>query len=151
MKLKWLICLLFLGAMMSCTSLKQPSFLGIDPPKVLAANSREIKVMGVVHFNNPNKASMSLKQMKIEMSSNDNLLGVFLQDTEARIEALSDFSVPFTISFSPKQLGNNLLATALSVFSERKLKVKFRGYAKIGGKKRGFKIPLIYNQVLKFK
>lgn len=144
----WAFLILF--SLSSCTSFKQPSFLKIENLDVLKADAQLITITSAVHFNNPNKGSMSLKEMKIEMLANGNALGTFLQDKESRIEGMSDFSVPFTISFSPKQLGQNLLQTALTMLGEQKLKVKFRGYAKIGGKKRGFKIPLIYTQTLKF-
>ena len=135
----------------SCISLKAPTFLGIDSAEMSTLNAGEIAIKSAVRLNNPNKAGLFLKEMKIEMSSNNNVLGVFMQQVEAPILGMSDFSVPFSINFDPKTLGNNLLATALSMFTEQKLKLKFRGYVKVGGKKRGFKIPLFYNETIKFK
>ncbi|MFT5617458.1 MAG: LEA14-like dessication related protein [Arenicella sp.] len=137
----------------SCTSLKAPTFQSIDDLKVSESSLRRVTVVGNMVLNNPNKNKLELDEIDIKMLSNGNELGEFIQNVSTRIDGFKDFSVPFSITFDPAKMGESLLSTAMSAFSNGKLKLNFRGYMRVRGidKKKGFKIPVIYGKTIKFK
>jgi len=145
------ILILTLGSLSSCVSLQAPTFQSVEKVEVAKSTLKEITITGNVLMNNPNQKAIDLKEMQIKMLSNGNDLGTFMQEVSTSIEAKSDFTIPFAISFDPKQMGESLLSTVLSAMSDQKLKLSFRGFVKVQGKdkKRGFKIPIIYSQSLK--
>jgi len=146
-----LIWVLIIASMSSC-AIKAPTFQSMSDLKVATFTKREVTVKGEMVFNNPNKNSLNLNNIRLQMSSNKNVLGTFYQEVNAPIDAYSNFTVPFAITFDPVQLGQNLVATAISAFSKEKLKVAFKGHIKVSGKKNkgGIKIPIIYSKSLKF-
>lgn len=142
----------FIGVLMSSCAIKAPTFQSMSELKVTTFTKKEITVKGEIIFNNPNKNRLNLNDIKLQMSSNKNLLGSFYQELNSPIEPFSNFTVPFAITFDPVQLGQNLISTAISAFSKSKIKVAFKGYIKVSGQKNkgGIKIPIIYSKSLKF-
>ncbi len=135
----------------SCTSLKAPTFQSIDGLEVAESSLRRVTVNGNMVLNNPNKNKLELDEIDVKMLSNGNELGEFIQNVSTRVDGFADFTVPFSITFDPSKMGESLLSTALSVFSDGKLKLNFRGHVRVRGidKKRGFNIPIIYGQTIK--
>ena len=132
-------------------SFKAPTYQSMSELKVDKLTKKEITVKGEMVFNNPNKTNLNLNDIFLQMSTNKNVLGTFSQDLNSEVKAYSNFTVPFTISFAPSELGQNLVSTALSAFSKEKLKVSIKGYIKVKSKnnKTGIKIPIIVSKTLK--
>jgi LEA14-like dessication related protein len=138
-------CLIALALLLGSCALQPPTFQRIDPPAVQQQGAT-MTVSSRAHFRNPNKKGLYLKGMELQMLSNGQPLGTFVQEGETPIAPQRDFDVPFSISFGLKALGSSLWATALSAAESGKIKLTFRGYARVGGKKRGIKIPIVYTE-----
>ena len=105
-----------------------------------------------VTLHNPNDRRLQLKEMNIGVFSGGERLGQVVQDLEIPVEAQSDFSIPFQLSFDWMESQKGLLNAAITAFQDRKIKLHFRGYVKVSAKnKRGFKIPVIYTEKLKLE
>ncbi|MGB0521402.1 MAG: hypothetical protein ACPGJS_00510 [Flammeovirgaceae bacterium] len=146
--------LVVITLVVSSCGIKVPTFQSMSELKVDKFTKREITVKGSIVMNNPNKNSLNLNNIRLQMSSNKNVLGTFEQDINAPVAAFSNFTIPFSISFDPVQLGQNLVSTALSAFSDQKLKLAFKGHVQVSSKKKeqgGIKIPIIYSKSIKFR
>lgn len=147
-----LVLLMIIALLFGGCSIKAPTVQSMSELKVTKFTKKEITVKGEIVFNNPNKVNLNLNEIRLQMSTNKNVLGTFYQELNAPIGAYSNFKVPFAITFSPLELGQNLVSTAISAFSKEKLKVSFKGHVQVRGKsnKVGIKVPIIYNKTLKF-
>lgn len=139
--------------MLGSCGIKAPTFQSMSELKMAKFTKRNITIKGEIVMNNPNKNKLNLNNIRLQMSSNKNVLGTFEQDLNAAIEPYSNFNIPFSITFDPVQLGQNLVSTAISAFSDQKLKLSFKGFVQVSGKKTegGIKIPIIYSKSVKFK
>ncbi len=135
----------------SCVPLKQPTFQYIDSPQLIAVNRGSISIQSTAHLNNPNKSGLWLKEMQLRVFSGGEQIGDFLQTEEVPIAGKSDFSVPFTVELDWAKGRQGLLSSALSLWQSQEIKLTFKGYAKIGGAKRGFKVPVLYTEKIKIR
>ena len=135
--------------MLGCV--KQPTFQYMDTPELVSFNGNAITIRSIAYLTNPNKSGLWLKEMQLKVFSGGEQIGSFLQTEEVPIEGKSDFSVPFTVKLDWAKSKQGLINSALSFWQTQEVKLTFKGFAKIGGQKRGFKVPVIYTEKMKLK
>lgn len=113
---------------LSCTSLKEPEFLGVENIR-LDRLSRDGSVLHLeIRFYNPNKAKLKLKEAEGKAWLDNDYLGEFRLDSLIRISPLSEFKVP--VSLQTKT--GSLLQNTLSLLLKRDVTVKLEGTVKAG-------------------
>lgn len=119
---------LFLLTLISCGSLKEPDFKGMENVRVSRFGVNESTLNLDLHYFNPNKSKLKLKKAEGDAWLDDNLLGHFSIDTLIQIPANADFRMPVVLEMNMKKLLKN--SAALLLKSEVVLRVE--GKAKVG-------------------
>jgi LEA14-like dessication related protein len=122
------VALIFLFILPSCVSLKEPDFKGIENIRVSRLGLNESTLNLDLHYFNPNKSKLKLKQAEGDAWLDGNLLGHFTIDTLIKIPANGDFRLPVMLEMNMKKLLQN--STALLLKNEVTLRVE--GKAKVG-------------------
>ena len=148
-----ILFLVIAGFLLGSCGIKVPTFQSMSELQMATFTKRNITIKGEIVMNNPNKNKLNLNNIRLQMSTNKNVLGTFEQDLNSVVEPFSNFNIPFSITFDPVQLGQNIVSTAISAFTDQKLKLSFKGFVQVSGKKEsgGIKIPIIYSKSVKFK
>ncbi len=120
--------LIFLFVFPSCVSLKEPDFKGVENIRVSRLGFNESTLNLDLHYFNPNKSKLKLKQAEGDAWLDGNLLGHFTIDTLIKIPATGDFRLPVMLEMNMKKLLQN--STALLLKNEVTLRVE--GKAKVG-------------------
>jgi LEA14-like dessication related protein len=125
----WIISTSLLSAfIISCKGLKEPAFRGIENVKVSRLGLQESTLTLDLHYFNPNKSTLKLKNAEGDAWLDGSLLGHFTIDTLIKIPANADFRMPVTLQMNMKKLVQN--SAALLLKDEVTLKVE--GKAKVG-------------------
>jgi LEA14-like dessication related protein len=122
------VALTFLFVLPSCVSLREPDFKGIENIRVSRLGLNESTLNLDLHYFNPNKSKLKLKQAEGDVWLDGNLLGHFTIDTLIKIPATGDFRLPVMLEMNMKKLLQN--STALLLKNEVTLRVE--GKAKVG-------------------
>lgn len=155
-KLFILIILLLTGALvwLFYNPLKEPSFVRIRQLTVdtMVGNIATVKAIAV--FNNPNTLDAQLLNTELKAYSNDAFIGTVSQTAITTIPGNSDFDVYLTLKADVMKLGysqslSGLLTNALSRTKE--VPVKFEGYCRIKILGAVHKIPVSFEDKLKFE
>ena len=122
------VALIFLFILPSCVSLREPDFKGIENIRISRLGLNESTLTLDLHYFNPNKSKLKLKQAEGDAWLDGNLLGHFTIDTLIKIPATGDFRLPVMLEMNMKKLFQN--STALLIKNEVTLRVE--GKAKVG-------------------
>lgn len=118
--------ILLVSLTLSCTSLKEPEFLGVENIR-LDRLSRNGSLLHLdIRLYNPNKAKLKLKEASGKAWIDNNYLGEFRLDSLVRIFPKSEFSVP--VSLQTKT--GSLLQNTLSLLLKREVTIKLEGTVK---------------------
>lgn len=112
----------------SCASLKQPDFKGIDNVRIGRFGLNESTLTLDLHYFNPNKTSLKLKEAEGDAWIDGNLMGHFRVDTLVTIPANDNFSLPIKLKVGMKKVFQNSLAAFLA----REVMIRIEGKAKLG-------------------
>ena len=99
-------------------------------------------------FHNPNKASMKLKQIDLEIMLDNKRVAVIDQQMDSMIKGRADFTLPLEVQLQLKEVG--LLDTILSLFGGKRYEVRFVGNLKVRVSGFPVKIPINYKDQIKF-
>lgn len=113
---------------LSCTSLKEPEFLGVENIRLDRLSMSGSLLHLDIRFHNPNKAKLKLKEAAGNAWIDNDYLGEFRLDSLVRIYPKSDFSVP--VSLQTK--AGSLLQNTLSLLLKREVTIKLDGTFKAG-------------------
>jgi LEA14-like dessication related protein len=120
--------LILLFILPSCVSLKEPDFKGIENIRISRLGLNESTLNLDLHYFNPNKSKLRLKQAEGDAWLDGNLLGHFTIDTLIKIPATGDFRLPVMLEMNMKKLLQN--SAVLLLKNEVMLRVE--GKAKVG-------------------
>jgi LEA14-like dessication related protein len=120
--------LILLFILSSCVSLKEPDFKGIENIRISRLGLNESTLNLDLHYFNPNKSKLRLKQAEGDAWLDGNLLGHFTIDTLIKIPATGDFRLPVMLEMNMKKLLQN--SAVLLLKNEVMLRVE--GKAKVG-------------------
>jgi len=112
----------------SCKSIKSPEFRGIENVKLSHVGLNESTLQLDLHYYNPNKSKLKLKNAEGDAFIENNLLGHFVVDTLINIPGKDDFRMPVTLQINMKKMLQN--SALLLLKNEVTLRVD--GKAKVG-------------------
>jgi len=112
----------------ACGSVKEPEFREIENLRLARLGFNESTLAFDLHYFNPNKFRVKLKEAEGDIWFDENLLGHFTIDSLVPIPALADFRLPVELKAAMGQLMKNSLA---AVFN-KEVQVKIQGRAKLG-------------------
>lgn len=99
-------------------------------------------------FHNPNKASMKIRQIDLEIMLDSKRVAVIDQQMDSMIKGRADFTLPLEVQLQLKDVG--LLDTILSLFGGKRYEVQFVGNLKVRVSGFPVKIPINYKDQIKF-
>lgn len=136
-----------IGIVSSGCAPKEPVlFKGIKNIAVDIGNSGKPVLKADVSFFNPNKMSMKLKEVNVDVFVDGVKSAEVKHDLDVVIATQSDFSVPITAQLSLQQ---NLLNTMMSLLGGKKYAVMFKGFIRVRVHGFTIKIPVSQSQELK--
>lgn len=136
----FLIYSLPVACLFSCYSLKAPNFKRIDNVRVSKLGLKESTLILDLHYFNPNKSRLKLKEASGDAWLDGTFLGHFSMDTLIHIPANDSFHLPVKLKVDMGRVFKNPLAVLLS--NEAVIKVK--GKAKIGKSIVYIRYPITY-------
>mgnify|MGYP001389454414 CR=1 FL=1 len=113
---------------LSCTSLKEPEFLGVENIRLERLSRNGSALHLDIRFYNPNKAKLKLKEASGKAWLDNDYLGEFRLDSLVRIYPKSEFSVPFSLQTKT----GSLLQNTLSLLLKKEVTIKLDGMVKAG-------------------
>ncbi|MEO7924682.1 MAG: LEA type 2 family protein [Chitinophagaceae bacterium] len=123
-----------------CGSVKEPEFRSIRDLRVSQVGLSESTLFLDMHYYNPNKFGIKLKEAEGDAWLEDKLLGHFFIDTLIHIPAAADFLLPIQLKADMGQLLKNSVALLLN----KEVTVRLKGSARFG---KGFvyiRYPILY-------
>jgi len=131
--MKQLLFAFFLvSTLVSCHSMKDPVFKGIENVKMDKLNFNDPAVTLDMRYHNPNNFKGLLKQAEGDAWVDSTYLGHFIVDTTVNIPGNSEFIVPVKLAVDMKQL----LKHSLVAFLNEEVTLRITGKARAG--KSGF-------------
>ena len=123
----WITLISFL-ILSSCRSLKEPDFRSIENIRVSRFGLTESTLTLDLHYFNPNKTKLKLKEAEGDAWLDGSYLGHFTIDTLVNIPANNDFNMPVKLQVDVSKILKNSLAAILS----NEVTVKVEGKARVG-------------------
>lgn len=121
---------LVLCLLLSCGSVKDPDFKGIENVRLSQAGLNESSLFLDLYYFNPNKYRLTLKKAEGDAWMDGIPLGHFIIDTLIRIPAIADFRLPVKLKMDMNHFLQN---TAAALFNKNKeVTVRIEGRAKVG-------------------
>lgn len=128
-RLLYLIMLLVFGVYLSsCNSFNQPDFKRIDNVRLDKIGLKESTLSLDLHYFNPNKSKLKLKEIQGDAWLDDNFLGQFSMDSLIHIPARDSFYLPVKLKVDM----GKLLKNSLAAFISNEVILKVKGVAKVG-------------------
>ncbi len=147
-KLVWV--LIVLVGLSACKDAgKSPEFRRVANVKVAKVTGKEAVLNGDAFFYNPNKASMMLRKVEIDVFMEDKKIGVINQVLKTKIPAESEFKVPVDATFDVSDVG--LLNGLMSMLGGKKMNVRYVGKIKLKIYGVPVAVPVDYENEIKLR
>ncbi len=133
---------------------KEPVFLSIRDLKVIRQEGNLAEISAIAVFDNPNDLSATLLNTELKAYSNDVQVGFVSQTNITDIPPAARFEVPFRLTVDLLKLGMSQSISGLVeklINEERDLPIRFEGYCRIKNGETNYKIPVTYEDKLRFK
>lgn len=121
---------LILIILQACTVSEAPEFQEINNFKVSFLSIDQIQVTADTKFHNPNDIGCELVKTDIDVITNGINVGKVSQTEIISIDNNSDFIIPTSISFSPKDVfkkDGGILNGALNAFTSKEIEIQYIG------------------------
>lgn len=134
--------------------IKEPVFVNMKILGIEKLENNMVKISAVAIFNNPNRISATLLNTELKAYSNDVFIANVSQTTISSIPANSTFEVPLTFNIDVLKVGlsqsvSGILENILN--KEKVISIKFDGYCRIKTFNTTHKIPIVFEDKLKFE
>jgi len=142
--------LLFL---VSCSGPQEPQFLKVSDVELKDMSLDNVTVNSFLHYHNPNRIGLNVKATNIGVTVNDIAVGNLKQLEKVEIEKQSDFAVPVTISFPPKDIikKGGLLKSVLQAYANEKVRMRYEGTMTFTVAGIDFDIPVDYEEEIQIR
>jgi LEA14-like dessication related protein len=135
-------------------SLRAPEFISIEKIDYIETNGTDLLFNARAKFYNPNNFEAQILNSELKVISKDIEVARISQSNISKIDANSTFNVEFKFNINVAQLSlshglSGVLANLLSDVKE--IPVHFSGYTRVKSRGEVYKIPIEYDQILKFK
>jgi LEA14-like dessication related protein len=136
--------LIFLPSMViilsSCATMKEPEFRQIEQLKLKSFSFETSTLTMSLHYYNPNKSGLKLKNAEGDAWADEQFLGHFTIDTLVNIAPHSEFNIPVNMQV----VTGSLLKTSLLSLGNREILFRVEGKAKIGKGSFFIRYPIRY-------
>lgn len=134
--------------------IKEPVFLNMKIVSIDKIENNNAKIHAVAIFENPNPISATLLNTELKAFSNGVAIGNVSQTAISAINAKSKFEVPLTLNVDLLKAGlsqsiSGLLENVLK--KEKIIPIKFDGYCRIKTFNTTHKIPIVFEDKLRFE
>jgi len=128
----------------SCTLPTEPQFLKVSNVEVKDMSFDNVTINSFLHYHNPNNIKGQFKATDITVTVNDIDVGNLNQLETVMIPSKSNFSIPVTISFPPKDIlkKKGLLKSVLQAYANDKVALHYLGTMTFTIAGKDFKIPI---------
>lgn len=141
------LILCFAWAFFSCGPKEAVVFKQVKNVNIHAATDPRLKADVV--FYNPNKMTMKLKKIKIDILIDGKKTGEIDQELKMQIPAQKEFSIPVEVKLAMKELG--LLDTVFGMLGGKTKEVHFTGSLKINYHGLPISVPVDYKSEIRIK
>ncbi|MEM9857269.1 MAG: LEA type 2 family protein [Bacteroidota bacterium] len=143
----FLVVLIAIG---SCKNASQsPEFRKVDNVRVAKVDGKEALLNGDAFFYNPNKASLFLKRVDIDVFLEDKRIGAINQALKMKVKGESEFKIPVDATFNVSDIG--LLNGLMSLLGGKKMKVRYVGKVKLRVYGVPVAVPVDYEDEIRLK
>ncbi|MEM6526468.1 MAG: LEA type 2 family protein [Bacteroidota bacterium] len=142
--------IVILAFAVSCKNVdKAPEFRRVGNVKVAKVDGKEALLKGDAFFYNPNKASMFLKRVDIDVFLEEKRIGAINQSLKMKVEGESEFKVPVDATFKVSDVG--LLNGIMSLLGGKKMTVRYAGKVKLRIYGVPVTVPVDYEDEIKLR
>ena len=133
----------------ACSKPEQPELIRIKDLKVQDFNKEEVILTGSAVLFNPNRYSITVKEIDVLVQVNNQAVGKVNQVGEVKILAKSEFEVPLNVSFAPQDVYDNLLSGLISYIMKGEFNVHYKGVIRIKVSGLVFTVPVDHKSTVK--
>lgn len=133
------MCLSLLVVAFSCLPKEEVVFRGVTNISVEPNEQNEPVLKADALFYNPNKVTMKLKEIYVDVMVNGKPSAQVRQKLKLSIPAGSEFSVPVVAQLALKELG--LLDTLVNLLGGKKYEIQYTGYVRVAVHGVTIKVP----------
>lgn len=105
-----------------------------------------IRLTGDAVLYNPNKVSLSLREVELKVFMNEKEAAVIKQKMDVKVKARSEFTIPVQAQLT---LSEGLMDTLLNILGQKSNTLKLVGFVKIKVHGVGVKIPVSHTEELR--
>jgi len=140
-------------ALVACSGPQEPKFVRVTDIEIKEMNRDKITLNSFLHYHNPNKVGVQVKATNITVTVNDIMVGNLKQLYKVAIAKESDFSIPVTTSFPPKDIFKNggLLKSVLQAYANEKVRLHYKGIMTFTIAGIDFDIPVDYHEEIELR
>lgn len=135
----------------SCKVYEDPEFRDIENLSIKKFGKNEIVVTADAILYNPNRVSITLNEIDLNISVNNIEVNHFKQTQSSKINGRKEFRLPVEISFPTKKIFDNLLSTLAILQNKQELEIKYEGQVRFKAIGINFKVPVDYEGKIGFK
>ncbi len=149
-----LLLFIFCAVLYFKSNLRSPEFISIEKIEYIETIGPEVFFNAHANFYNPNNFEAQILNSELELISKDLEVAKISQSNISKVKAHSNFNVEFKFKINLAQLSvshglSGVLANILS--EEKEIPVHFTGYTRFRSRGQVYKIPIEFDQILKFK
>ena len=137
----YILSVVFISAMVSCSSPEAPEYLGFRDFSVQDVSMDSALLHTQLAFYNPNTFNMELKRGDVNVYLDDQLANHYIMDSTINIPQKDTFYVPLNLRVSPKLLVNSAIKMLMN---GNKVKVKLLGSVRVKRSGVSFNVPVNY-------
>ncbi|MEM1135617.1 MAG: LEA type 2 family protein [Bacteroidota bacterium] len=141
------LCILLVN---SCKVYEDPEFRSVENLSIKKFSTDEIILTADAVLYNPNRVSITLNEIDLNISVNNIEVNHFKQTSSSKINGRKEFKVPVEISFPAKKVFDNLLTTLSILQNKKELEVKYKGLVRFKAVGINFKVPVDYSGKINF-
>ncbi|XOV91997.1 MAG: LEA type 2 family protein [Bacteroidota bacterium] len=126
-----LLIFIFLATIfIQCAATREaPEFVGIEKLKITKFQGKTAELTGEAILYNPNKRGLTLKEVAIDVKSDDRLIGQINKSMNLKIPAESEFKVPLNATVNIGDIG--VLNGILSMLGGKEIEINYSGDIKV--------------------
>lgn len=142
--------MLIMAFAISCKNVDQaPEFRRVGNVKVTKVDGKEALLNGDAFFYNPNRASIFLRRVDVDVFLEEKRIGAINQSLKMKVEGESEFKVPLDATFNVSDIG--LLNGIMSLLGGKKMTVRYTGKVKLRIYGVPVTVPVDYEDEIKLR
>ena len=133
----------------ACSRPEEPELIRIKNLKVDEFTEEVVDISGAAILYNPNRFSITVMEIDIEVKVNDQAVGKAKQIGQVQVPARAEFEVPMNASFAPEEVYDNLLSGLINYIMKGEFDVYYKGVIKIKVSGVVFRVPVDHKTKVK--